>query len=89
MITISKGHKLLGTLLFSTCLLIATDGLAHRHGGWGGGGHHDWDGGGWGGGGGAVYIDTDYSPGFYDNCGVVGGFWRHGYWVPEHRECWY
>lgn len=82
---IRRSHKILGTLLFSACLFVATDSLAHWHGGWHGGGwNHGW--GGWGGG---VYIGPSFNQPYYSNCGWVGGHWRHGYWVPAHRVCWY
>ncbi|MBA2711181.1 MAG: hypothetical protein H0U57_11390 [Tatlockia sp.] len=81
----SIGHKILGTLLFSACVFVATDSLAHRnHGGWRH--HHGWNQG-WEG---RVYIEPSYySVPYYNNCGWVGGHWRHGYWVPAHRVCWY
>ncbi|MBA3536969.1 MAG: hypothetical protein H0T84_10220 [Tatlockia sp.] len=79
---ITKGHKILGTLLFAVGLLFAASSSAHwNHGRW----HHGW--GGWGGG---VYVGPSFYPApNYRNCGWVGGHWRHGYWVPAHRVCWY
>jgi uncharacterized membrane protein len=82
--TTNKCHKILGAVLFATCLFTASSASAHWHGGWGGGGwgHHH----GWGGYGGGVYIGPSYG---YSNCGWVGGHWRHGRWIPAHRVCWY
>lgn len=29
-----------------------------------------------------------YHHGYYHKCKFVGGYWRHGHWVPRHRVCW-
>lgn len=100
--TIRRSHKLLGSLLFALCLLASPASSAHGGGGGfhgggfhGGGFHGAGFHGGWHHGGGWGYPGIIVGPGFYgnpyyySNCGWVGGHWRHGYWIPAHRVCWY
>ncbi len=85
-----RGHKLLGALLLGVCLLVSTSSSALcRSGcdGWGPGyGYYPGYNTGWFGGGLYVGGPAYYRP--YYNCGITGGYWRHGYWVPARKVCW-
>ncbi|MFA5960690.1 MAG: hypothetical protein WC785_09240 [Tatlockia sp.] len=93
-----KKRKVLTSVLFAFGLLVSTSstgfawhghgyGHGYGHGPWGGGWHGGWRGG---------WHRNFYAPVFYHpmyrpvyrHCGVVGGHWQGGHWVPAHRACW-